>query len=91
MFVMKFPLFLSETTWLTILTSSLALTVPIRTRGRSLEGKGEKGKSIPVTRRGGLQVFETWILPHCLGNRLTDGDEVSLTLRQPFTSLEHFC
>jgi hypothetical protein len=41
-----------------------------------------KGKSNPVTGRGGPQGCETSRLPHCLDNRLTDGGEVSLT-RQP--------
>jgi hypothetical protein len=39
-----------------------------------------KGKSIPVTGRGGPQGCETSMLPHFLDNRLTDGSEVdSLT------------
>jgi hypothetical protein len=46
----------------------------------------EKGKAIPVTGRGGPQDCETSRIPHFLGNRLTDADEVvSLTRRPPFT------
>jgi hypothetical protein len=45
-----------------------------------------KGKTIPVTGRGGPQGFETSRLPHFLDNRLTDGGEViSLTCPPPFT------
>jgi hypothetical protein len=40
----------------------------------------KKGKAIPV--RG----CETSRFPHFLDNRLTDGGEVSLTRRPPFTS-----
>jgi hypothetical protein len=44
-----------------------------------------KGKSVPVTGRGGPQGCETSKLPHFLDNRLTDGGEVvSLTRRPPF-------
>jgi hypothetical protein len=35
-----------------------------------------KYKVIPVTGRGGSQVYETSRLVHCLDNRLTDGGEV---------------
>jgi hypothetical protein len=35
----------------------------------------KKDKAIPVTGRGGPQVYETSRLPHFLDNRLTDGDE----------------
>jgi hypothetical protein len=44
------------------------------------EGKGKKGKAIPVTGREGPQNCYTSRLPHFLDNRLTDGGEVvSLT------------
>jgi hypothetical protein len=44
-----------------------------------------KGKTIPVTVRGGPQGCETLRFPHFLDNWLTDGCEVvSLTLRPPF-------
>jgi hypothetical protein len=50
-----------------------------------------KGKAIPVTGRGGLQVCESSKIPHFLANLLTDGAEVvSLTRRAPFIQ-EDFC
>jgi hypothetical protein len=49
----------------------------------------KKGKTIPVTGRGGSQGCKTSRLPHFLDNRLTDGSEVvSLTRRPPFTPQE---
>jgi hypothetical protein len=48
----------------------------------------KRGKAIPVTSRGGPESCETSRLPHFLDSRLTDGDEVSLTRRLPFTSQE---
>jgi hypothetical protein len=45
----------------------------------------KKGKATPVTGRGGLWVCETSRLPHFLDSRLTEGGEVSLTLRPSFT------
>jgi hypothetical protein len=54
----------------------------------------KKGKTIPVTGRGGPQGCETSRLLHFLDNRLTDGGGiVSLTRRPPFTPLPgtHFC
>jgi hypothetical protein len=58
--------------------------------------KCEKGKTIPITGRGGLESCETSTRPHILSNRLTDGREVvSLTRRPPFTHRKipgtHFC
>jgi hypothetical protein len=48
-----------------------------------------KGKSIPVTGRGGPQGCETSRLPHFLDNRLTDGGKVvGLTRRPNFTPQE---
>jgi hypothetical protein len=44
-----------------------------------------KRKAIPVTGRGGPHGCEMSRLPHFLDNRLTDGGEVSLTRRPPFT------
>jgi hypothetical protein len=44
-----------------------------------------KGKAIPVTGREGPYGCETSRLPHFLDNRLTHGDEISLTRRPPFT------
>jgi hypothetical protein len=42
-----------------------------------------RGKANPVTGRGGRQGYETSRLPHCIDNRLADGDEVvSPTRRQ---------
>jgi hypothetical protein len=56
----------------------------------------KKGKSIPVTGRGGPSVCETLRLPHVLDNRLTDGGEVISLKRLPsFTPRNipgtHFC
>jgi hypothetical protein len=43
-------------------------------------------KATPVTGRGGQQGYEVLRIPHCLGNRLTDGGEiVGLTYRPPST------
>jgi hypothetical protein len=57
--------------------------------------KGAEGKAIPVTGHGGPWGCETSRLPHFLDNPLTDGGEVSLTLRPLFTvrkiSGAHFC
>jgi hypothetical protein len=37
-----------------------------------------KSKAILVTSRGGLQDCEMLRIPHCLENRLTDGDKLTL-------------
>jgi hypothetical protein len=51
----------------------------------------KKGKAIPVTGRGGLQGCEMLRIPHCLGNRLTDGGKyVSLTHPPHFTPQKHY-
>jgi hypothetical protein len=55
-----------------------------------------KGKSIPVTGRGGPQGCERSRLPYFLDSRLTDGGEVfSLMRRPPYIPSEipgaHFC
>jgi hypothetical protein len=48
-------------------------------------------KAIPVTGRGGPQVYETPRLQHFLGNRLTDGGEIlNLTRRPPFRPQEDY-
>jgi hypothetical protein len=48
-----------------------------------------KGKAIPVTGRGGPEVYETSRFPHFLDNRFTDdGEVVSVTRRLPFTYQE---
>jgi hypothetical protein len=44
----------------------------------------DKAKAIPVKGRGGPYRCEASRLPHFLDNRLTDGDDVSLTRRPPF-------
>jgi hypothetical protein len=53
------------------------------------------GKSISVTGRGGPQGCETSRLPHFFEIQLTDGGEVSLARRPPFTPKKilgtHFC
>jgi hypothetical protein len=36
----------------------------------------QTSKAIPVTGRGGLQIYEMLRIPQCLGNRLTDGGKV---------------
>jgi hypothetical protein len=46
---------------------------------------GKKDKAIPVSGRGGPQGCETSRLPYFVDSRLTDGGEVSLTRRPPFT------
>jgi hypothetical protein len=56
----------------------------------------ERGKAIPVTRRGGPQGCETSRLPHFLDNGVTDGGEfTSLTSRPSFVPRKipgtHFC
>jgi hypothetical protein len=49
----------------------------------------KRGKAIPVTGRGGPQECETSRLPHCLDNRLTDGDKVvSFKHRPPFNPMK---
>jgi hypothetical protein len=59
----------------------LHLTVPsVRTLNPPI-----KGKAIRVTGRGGPWGCEKSRLPYSLANRLTDGGEVSLTRRPPFT------
>jgi hypothetical protein len=51
------------------------------------KSKKAKGKSIPVTGRGGPYGCEMLRLPHFLDNRLTDdGEVVSLTRRPTFTT-----
>jgi hypothetical protein len=40
-------------------------------------GKTSKSKVIPVTGRGGLYDCEMLSIPHCVDNRLTDGDNVA--------------
>jgi hypothetical protein len=58
--------------------------------------KVKKGKTIPVTSRGGPYGCETSRFPYFLDNRLTDGGKVvSPKRRPPFTpgkiSDTHFC
>jgi hypothetical protein len=43
-------------------------------------------KAIPVTGHGGQLSCETSRFPHLLDNRLTDGGDVSLKRRPPFTA-----
>jgi hypothetical protein len=54
-----------------------------------------KGKAIPVTGRRGPQGCEMPRVPHFLYIRFTDGGEVSLKRRPPFTARKilgtHFC
>jgi hypothetical protein len=54
-----------------------------------------KGKAIPVTGRGAPQDCETSRVSHFLDSRFTDGGDVSLTRRLPFTPMKisdtHFC
>jgi hypothetical protein len=50
-----------------------------------------KSKAIPVTCRGGLKGCEMSRIPHCLDNRLIDGDKVvSPTHRPHLTPQTHF-
>jgi hypothetical protein len=49
---------------------------------------GKKREAILVTVLGCPYVCETSRLPHFLDNRLTDGGDVSLRRRPPFTSQE---
>jgi hypothetical protein len=42
-----------------------------------------KSEAIPVTGRGFLQGCEMLRAPHCLDNRLTDGDKVASLTRRP--------
>jgi hypothetical protein len=46
-----------------------------------------KSEAMPVTGHGDLWGCE---IPHCLDNRLTDGGEVSLTLRLHSSRQNHF-
>jgi hypothetical protein len=48
----------------------------------------KKSKAIPVTGRGGPYDHKTMRFPHFLHSRFTDGAEVSLTRRPPFTPQE---
>jgi hypothetical protein len=45
----------------------------------------KRGQDIHVKDHGGPYGCETSRFPHLLDNRLTDGGEVSLTCRSPFT------
>jgi hypothetical protein len=67
---------------------TLTLIAPTQNQEDSKnQGKG-KGKAIPVTGRESPEGCETSRVPHFLDNRLTDGGEVSLTRRPPFTPQE---
>jgi hypothetical protein len=64
-----------------------------RVESANMYVKKVKGKSIPVTGRGGCQTSR---FPHFIDNLLTDdGEVVSLTSRPPFTHRKipgtHFC
>jgi hypothetical protein len=63
--------------------------------GPSLAPLTVRGKSVPVTGRGGSRCCEISKLQHGLDNRHTDGDKVSLTRRSRFTYRKipgtHFC
>jgi hypothetical protein len=56
-------------------------------------------KAIPITGRGGLWGCEMLRIPHCLGNRLTDGSKVVRLMHRPRSTLQkhfsasgtHFC
>jgi hypothetical protein len=50
--------------------------------------KKSKSKAITITGCGSLQVCEMlFTIPHCLDNRLTDGDEVVSTAHRPYFTL----
>jgi hypothetical protein len=49
----------------------------------------KEGKAIPITGREGPQGCERSRPPHLLDSRLTDGGEVSLTRRPPFSPQEY--
>jgi hypothetical protein len=60
-----------------------------------IEANNKKRKAIPVTGPGGPEGCKTSRCPHFVGNRHTDGGEVSLTRRPPLTRRKipgtHFC
>jgi hypothetical protein len=70
------------------LTMSLST---LHSGGEELMNWLKKSKVIPVTGRGGLKGCEMLRLPHFLGNRLTDGSDVNLKRRPPFTPRKLLC